>query len=202
MTAAPTNEIAIGRKISDLAIDSPCVRRSASVANNRPMLTATVGTMMTQPAVLRIDLQHAGVAEHEAVVVEPDPVLPACVFEAREQRVDHGVDEEHREQHEGRPDVDVGPHALAPSLRQPAHDTIHRPEEREDAADPDGDRDEHDEDPVRVLVAEELECEPTHEVDQDATHRRTRRRAGRQESAARGSDPPRGAAPSAALLPE
>ena len=44
VTAAPTNEIAIGRKISDLAIASPRRNRSASAANARPTVTATVGT--------------------------------------------------------------------------------------------------------------------------------------------------------------
>ena len=39
--AAPTNEIAIGRKIMDLAIASPRRSRSASVANTSPMVTAT-----------------------------------------------------------------------------------------------------------------------------------------------------------------
>ena len=55
MTAAPTNEIAIGRKISDLAIASPRRSRSASVAKTRPMLTATSGTSTIHSAVLRID---------------------------------------------------------------------------------------------------------------------------------------------------
>ena len=53
MTAAPTNEIAIGTKISDLAMASPRLSRSASVAKERPMLTPTSGTRMIHPAVLR-----------------------------------------------------------------------------------------------------------------------------------------------------
>ena len=55
VTAAPTNEIAIGRKISDLATASPRRSRSASVAKTSPMLTATSGTITIQPAVLRIE---------------------------------------------------------------------------------------------------------------------------------------------------
>jgi hypothetical protein len=52
--AAPANEIAIGMKISDLATASPRRRRSARVANARPMLTATTGTTSVHPSVLRI----------------------------------------------------------------------------------------------------------------------------------------------------
>ena len=55
VTAAPTNEIAMGRKIIDFATPSPRRSRSASVANARPMLTANSGTRMTHPAVLRSD---------------------------------------------------------------------------------------------------------------------------------------------------
>ena len=54
MIDAPANEIAMGRKISDLATASPRRSRSASVAKARPMLTANRGTTMIQPSVFRI----------------------------------------------------------------------------------------------------------------------------------------------------
>ena len=53
VTAAPTKEMAIGRKMSDLATASPRRSRSAKVAKARPTVTATSGTTMIQPAVLR-----------------------------------------------------------------------------------------------------------------------------------------------------
>ena len=53
VTAAPTNEIAIGRKISDLATASPRRSRSARVAKARPIEVATKGTNTIQPRVLR-----------------------------------------------------------------------------------------------------------------------------------------------------
>ena len=59
-TAAPMNEIAIGRKIIDLATASPWRSRSASVAKTRPMLTPNNGTMMIQPRVLRIERSMLG----------------------------------------------------------------------------------------------------------------------------------------------
>ena len=55
VTAAPTNEMAMGRKIIDLAMASPRRRRSASVAKARPTLTERSGTTTIQPSVLRID---------------------------------------------------------------------------------------------------------------------------------------------------
>ena len=51
---APANEIAIGRKIIDLANASPRRRRSASVANASPMETPKSGTITIHPNVLRI----------------------------------------------------------------------------------------------------------------------------------------------------
>ena len=56
MIDAPAKEIAIGRKISDFATASPRRSRSASVANNKPMLTAANGTTMIHNAVFLIDL--------------------------------------------------------------------------------------------------------------------------------------------------
>jgi hypothetical protein len=55
VTAAPTKLMAIGRKMSDLAMASPRRRRSASVAKISPMVTATNGTRTIHPSVLRID---------------------------------------------------------------------------------------------------------------------------------------------------
>ncbi len=52
---APTNEIAIGRKIIDLAIDSVRLSLSASTAKPRPMDTAAAGTTKIQNSVLRSD---------------------------------------------------------------------------------------------------------------------------------------------------
>ena len=48
MTEAPTNEIAIGMKISDFAM-LPHQRRSASVAMISPNAVDNSGTMISQP---------------------------------------------------------------------------------------------------------------------------------------------------------
>ena len=57
MTEAPTNEIAIGMKISDLAI-LPHQSRSASTAMIRPNAVAKDGTMMSQPRLFSADRQN------------------------------------------------------------------------------------------------------------------------------------------------
>ena len=117
VTAAPTNEIAIGRKMSDLATASPRRSRSASVAKASPTLTATSGTSDDPARGVAQRPQHALVGEHELVVVEAHEALRTGRPEAEQERVDHGVDEEHAEDHERRPDEHVGPDALAAARR-------------------------------------------------------------------------------------
>ena len=56
MIEAPTNEIAIGMKISDLAM-LPHHRRSASTAMIRPKAVAKNGTMISQTRLLSADCQ-------------------------------------------------------------------------------------------------------------------------------------------------
>ena len=53
MIPAPTNEIAIGRKISDLAMFSP-LARSASTATASPSAVDSVVTTMTHQMLLKI----------------------------------------------------------------------------------------------------------------------------------------------------
>src|SRR5687767_15963005 len=54
MTPAPTNEMAIGRKISDLAMFSP-LARSASTATARPSAVDSNVTVMTHHRLLMIE---------------------------------------------------------------------------------------------------------------------------------------------------
>ena len=153
---APAKEIAIGRKISDFATASPRRRRSASVANNKPMLTAANGTTMIHNAVFLIDRQHVAVAEDEPEVVEPDEAVRPRVLERGQDRVEDGVDEEHREDHEARTDEHVGPYALTQLRREQVDDLVRRPIQEEHAPHADRDRDADDQEAVRGLVAEQI----------------------------------------------
>ena len=121
----------------DLAIASPRRSRSASVAKARPMLTATSGTSTIQPTVLRMAVSMLRVGEDELEVVQADEVLPAGVLEADEDRVEHRIDQEHAEDHEGWADEDVRPHPFTETGREPVDDLVHAPEQEEDAADAD-----------------------------------------------------------------
>src|SRR3990170_2860903 len=99
---APAKEIAIGRKINDFAIASPRRSRSARVAKTNPTLTATAGTITIHPRVLRMALS----------IVQSDEVLAAGVAHAEDDRVEDGVDEEHRQDHQGRAHEYVGSDTL------------------------------------------------------------------------------------------
>ncbi len=110
-TAAPTSEIAIGRKIIDFATGSPRRRRSASVAKTSPTLTADQGNQHDPAQRVADRAQHALVGEQEPVVVEADEALGPGVPEADDDRVDHRVDEEDGDDHQRRPDEHVRPHA-------------------------------------------------------------------------------------------
>ena len=76
MIAAPANEIAIGRKIMDLAIASPRRSRSASVAKARPMLTATSGTSTIHPTVLRMAWSMLGSVKTNLKLSRPTKFCP------------------------------------------------------------------------------------------------------------------------------
>ena len=104
--------------------------------------------------------QHALVGEHELEVVQPDEAFALSVLEADQERVDHGVDEEDAEDDERRPDEDVGTDALPVPLGEEVHDAVHRPVQEEDPADAHHDRHAHDEEPVGVGVAQEVERRP------------------------------------------
>jgi hypothetical protein len=76
VTAAPTNEMAIGRKITDLATDSPRCSRSARVANTRPITRARAGTTTIHSAVFRSDRTMDGSVNTNSKLSKPTQSLP------------------------------------------------------------------------------------------------------------------------------
>ena len=92
---APTNEMAIGMKMIDLASFSPLGDSlSASVAMTRPMTTVTAGTIAIHSRLLISVVLEVVVAEHVLVVLEPDPSCAVVVGEAVDDRLDGRVEQE------------------------------------------------------------------------------------------------------------
>ena len=101
--------------------------------------------------------EHARVGEDEPVVVEADELVRVRVSEADEDRVEDRVHEEHEQQDERRSHEDVGANRLPEALRQVVDGSVQHPEEQEDAADADDDREGDDAHAVRVRIVEVAE---------------------------------------------
>ena len=86
--------------------------------------------------------------------------LALGVLEADQERVDHGVDEEHTQDDERGANEDIRPNPLPVPLGEQVHDAVHRPVQEEDPSDADHDRHADDEEPVGVGVAQEVERRP------------------------------------------
>jgi hypothetical protein len=76
VTDAPAKEMAIGRKIIDLAKASPRRSRSASVAKASPMLTEASGTRIIHPSVLRIERSMASSVKTNRKLARPTNSSP------------------------------------------------------------------------------------------------------------------------------
>ena len=76
VTAAPTNEIAIGRKINDFAIASPRAEPVGQRGEHEPDADRDERNEHDPQRAVPQRPQHALVGEHEVVVGEPDELCP------------------------------------------------------------------------------------------------------------------------------
>ena len=159
-TAAPTREMAIGRKIIDFARRLAAAEAIGQGGEDQPDRDPDERDQHDPAQRVADRPQHALVGEEEAVVLEADELLGPGVPEAEDDGVDHRIHEEDGHDDQRRPHEHVGPDPLASSLGQEVDDAVHPPEQEEDATDAHGDGDGHDQEAVGLFVPQERERGP------------------------------------------
>ncbi len=162
-TLAPTNEIAIGRKMSDFEIDSSALAHLVGERGEPETEDNGHGRHHQDPddAIADPD-QVLALGEERHEVVEPDETFAVAIPEGQDRRVDRRVHEIEAEKDERRADEHERANTMSRPLRKQVDQLIHAPIESPHPSDADNDGNDDLEDLVDILVLQELEREEEH----------------------------------------